>query len=604
MCCLLSFVNSPLSSLSVCETLKMTTCYSTSVADAIKSNYNLSSVRKEKYRFIDISQFLQSNQFRLLEFDETIDAQGQPIFGSIPSAAQPYAALSYPWRDLKVLESAPAPIGFQTTGLNPKEEPITSIEVLTAVCTAAQNAGCNYLWMDKLCFRQDYDQEGIDDRAWHMKRMYSVYANCKVCLVAAGGMLRLPRLIDATSWINRAWTLQEALAPPEVQCLFVWNSGDKVIDGGNMQGPAESVLTGVGIASLGFLLHANLHSTAPTRIKVKDEKGVETDRLDLPQDPDSTVYLFGYGNEDNHPIRALLGALERPNPVSAATLSDTLPEPAAEEIDPDPSSDLSARRLGIWRCISLRSARYAEDFVFATMGIFGVTVSPLLDAKTNSVRKEGYPEDEIQQLLDNYLRKLSEIGSRADWFAVAPELGPARETSALPLVPDINYMKDKDGRLATPVKKLLSYWDQFNWYLGGAVKFVVDAPNGIEIKGRARRVELETGKVVELGSEGEQSARKSGRLVRRHDGAVFAVSEDGDGRGEKGLYAIVIGRKSRYRGGAFPPIQGDGDVLLLMIVEYISFTMQRYRNIGYAWVDDGLANDWEEKTLGVGLRGG
>ena len=176
----------------------MTACYSISVPDAVISNCNLSSVEKEKYRFLDISQFLQSNQFHLLAFDETTDASGQPVFGSIPRAAQPYAALSYPWRDLKTLTSSPPP-GFQTTGLNPKEEPLTSIDVLTAVCTAAHNAGCKYLWMDKLCFRQDYDQEGIDDRAWQMKRMYNVYANCKVCLAAAGGMVRLPRLIDATS---------------------------------------------------------------------------------------------------------------------------------------------------------------------------------------------------------------------------------------------------------------------------------------------------------------------------------------------------------------------------------------------------------------------
>ncbi|KAJ7310136.1 hypothetical protein DFH08DRAFT_666925, partial [Mycena albidolilacea] len=77
--------------------------------------------------------------------------------------------------------------------------------------------GCTHLWLDRLCVMQAHKR----DKTWQIQRMYQIYKRCGVCLVLPGGLVRLARLDDSTSWIDRAWTLQEALTPHNMKCIKI-----------------------------------------------------------------------------------------------------------------------------------------------------------------------------------------------------------------------------------------------------------------------------------------------------------------------------------------------------------------------------------------------
>lgn len=53
-------------------------------------------------------------------------------------------------------------------------------------------------------------QTSGEDKAWQVRRMFSLYQHCKVSLVLPGGIQRLAAHDEGTNWIERAWTLQEA----------------------------------------------------------------------------------------------------------------------------------------------------------------------------------------------------------------------------------------------------------------------------------------------------------------------------------------------------------------------------------------------------------
>ncbi|PYH38602.1 uncharacterized protein BO87DRAFT_403433 [Aspergillus neoniger CBS 115656] len=56
--------------------------------------------------------------------------------------------------------------------------------------------------------------------------MFDIYRSCAVCLVLPGGLGRLIDPTERSTWAQRAWTLQEAIAPPVVLVVFQWKFPD------------------------------------------------------------------------------------------------------------------------------------------------------------------------------------------------------------------------------------------------------------------------------------------------------------------------------------------------------------------------------------------
>ena len=133
-----------------------------------------------------------------------------------------YATISYPWQGLD-LEGTVAPSLGQFTVKGAEAGGIINADVLMTSCRAAKLRTrpcdkCGLLWLDRICIKQ----EDKEDKNWQIKNMYDIYKKCALCLVLPGGIKRIAGFEERSTWAKRAWTLQEALVPKAVDCLFSW----------------------------------------------------------------------------------------------------------------------------------------------------------------------------------------------------------------------------------------------------------------------------------------------------------------------------------------------------------------------------------------------
>ena len=93
----------------------------------------------------------------------------------------------------------------------------TSWHGLIQAATAAKYLKCDYLWLDLLCL----NQRSKNDKKLQIKNMANIYRNSTAVLVMFGGCAAAQGLNKYSSWIDRAWTLQEATLG-ETYALIEW----------------------------------------------------------------------------------------------------------------------------------------------------------------------------------------------------------------------------------------------------------------------------------------------------------------------------------------------------------------------------------------------
>ena len=514
--------------------------YATS--DLTTHSYSLSSAPLCQFRFIDFQHLLNSDSIRILAFSE------------LPT--RPFATVSYVW---KGIEPKGKSSKFKIEGI--RDEYSLSIDVLKTTCIAASMSGCELLWLDKLSIRQDRDTEdGGKDNAWQVQNMHSIYKGCKLCLVNPGGLKQLASLEERTSWIERAWTLQEALAPPSVKCLFFWTKGNAVLQHNAPIIVREVVLGKAAMADMKSLLEGSLKSNLSV---ILDSQSRHPDNYDGSTYISLKILGIRDGS-DVHPIVALLGALDH-------TLED-------------------GRANAIWRCTILRSAKFAEDMIYSIMGLLGVTLEVIYP-------KPGQPSD-LSTPVIGLTRALMQKGFRADWLGIAPGLGAPYGMSAMPILPmstekGAARIKSIKGNDVEVKEALGTSVDTMWWWLKDAPKGVVDEDGNLTFKGRA----------ISIAETRDTVHPRDYSLQRDHPDTIVELASK---RAWKILselkespYAIVVGSKERYLSGIFSSIV-DLDTTLLMLVEESEVKPKRYRNLGYAWADQGLGKSWTERVFTVG----
>jgi len=204
--------------------------------------FSLSSAVPCQYRFVDTKHFMKDARLSVLAMPE------------LPSV--PYAAVSHVWRVLKSIP--PTEKAIEVKGI--EEYPKIPTGLLKTICIAASTQNCTLLWLDKLCVRQDNysSQDGKKDNEWQVEQMHNIYSKCSVCLVVPGGLGRLSSLDVKTIWLDRSWTLQEALAPPVVMIIFEWDKGNAILQHNASVILQEIVPGKVAVAHLKALLEASL----------------------------------------------------------------------------------------------------------------------------------------------------------------------------------------------------------------------------------------------------------------------------------------------------------------------------------------------------------
>ena len=163
------------------------------------------------FRFVDSNALLKNDRLQIWSFQ------------TLPS--DQYIAISYVWDGPSTSESNLNTIEVESiAGCG-----TINTEILKHVSRFAELKGTKWIWIDCLCIMQLHEK----DTDWQIWRMAEIYKNCLHCAILPGGMKRLLklRLREKSPWIERRWTLQEAILPKSANLLFEWELGTGKING-------------------------------------------------------------------------------------------------------------------------------------------------------------------------------------------------------------------------------------------------------------------------------------------------------------------------------------------------------------------------------------
>ncbi|KAJ6588908.1 hypothetical protein B0H19DRAFT_1248499 [Mycena capillaripes] len=359
-----------------------------------------------RIRMLDCVAFTTDEVLRIWEFPEP-PLEEFKNFTSWPHFK--YSAISYVWKGNPADPSTVAATnhsGYLTVEGAENADPI-SIEVLRAACLASLRndesgrwrmvSRAEYLWLDRLCMVQT----SRADKNFQISQMYRVYKCCTQCLILSGGIERLVPLDEETAWANRAWTLQECLAPHYPQVLFAWTMGTgKCI--GTSAFRLREVGHGTGCALARFIDVVRACIDQPIRFTACP---LDTPLMDW-SDPEAgtpvDVRVFGKGH-------ANLFALRQAR-LNFQNASETY----------QPSSTIRCYSM-IWRCALMRASSRPVDMVLSIMGLMGVSLDPA-----------AFGAHDRLQATRALAAEIVNKGGSADWLGMPAGIPPCPQMSTFP----------------------------------------------------------------------------------------------------------------------------------------------------------------------------
>ncbi|KAK2611923.1 hypothetical protein QQS21_002029 [Conoideocrella luteorostrata] len=236
--------------------------------------------------------------FRLLSVENLLSSEGTPAvdlieWGGIlswprdgasrhgvklPRHWPKYAAISHVWKPsddaARLANEANRPLRVRVD----KREPPHQISWLGLVqaAVAAQALGCQYLWLDLLCL----NQQSREDKKIQIRNMANIYQNATAVVVLPGGVVAAQNLDQPSSWIHRAWTLQEATLGWPGYVLVNWALPGSFSYFSKLSCPDGS--GSVGLAPLEALVrHGPTKSLGVSMLAAQDGTGIRQFESDL-----------------------------------------------------------------------------------------------------------------------------------------------------------------------------------------------------------------------------------------------------------------------------------------------------------------------------------
>ncbi|KAF8749518.1 Heterokaryon incompatibility protein (HET) [Rhizoctonia solani] len=361
--------------------------------------YDLGSrcVKPEIYRFIECSSVIQHKLLKIREYCE------------LPKYS--YAVVSHVW------DGATTNPGDNTfavrggAGVTAGKTPI-NVRVLEEACLASLKMNLNLLWIDRLCIIQSEQA----DKKWHLKAMHSIYQCSALCIVIPDGLAQLACLNQETPWINRGWTLQEAVAPNQVQVLFAWQGGESWAKP-HIEAEVPHYITHVtkgysAMAPLALVLDCCISGTM-----------VLIDDITQPMvRTTNDICIFGSSHKradathkDASPGVAML----------AAVISTTL------------RKDEDQIYHCLWKCMLTRATRYPADMIFSIMGLFGVTLNP----------DDFSLDDYVKPAIALAKELLNEQHKPATWLGASFLAPPCPSLSTFPVFPTSPHGRTQEAMI-------------------------------------------------------------------------------------------------------------------------------------------------------------
>ncbi|RYP43054.1 hypothetical protein DL768_010112 [Monosporascus sp. mg162] len=438
-------------------------------ADLGKAPLILDYVPPHRFRFLDCKAYVDKKALRVLDFT------------TLPVGR--YTAVSYVWKGLDKDDASDA-------------DPI-SAAVLRTACLASLSLECDMIWLDRL----GIVQTNSSDKSWQIKNMYRIYASCKACLVLPGGLVRLADLAEATSWIQRAWTLQEAIAPPQVNCVFHWPWGKGVRLQAHFSLRITDIETGTsGMADLKNILQASL---VPVRKETAEEK---SRRLGT-----QPINMFTNAKGVQASAEALLGALNQRNKA--------------------------VRANAIWRSALLRTSSRPVDMIFSIMGLLGVMLEP-----------SSFKKDDRHHATIELARALLAKGEAARWLGISLQLEPNPHLSTMPVMPETSVSGGAYIRTAKGLKEAASIVGDSWWWLKGAPRGSMDEDGYFRFRGRAVPVMKMTPEnsqimLIQNGIYAGAVPQRKAKVIKSNSKQKWALRPDLEASPGHDIYwAIVIAR--------------------------------------------------------------
>lgn len=493
---------------------------------------SFSSVARKKYRFIDSRSLASGESLRVLEFDYL------PLHR--------YVALSYVWRGSHTEGSEQSNLGTMTIEGAVGADPI-SIEVLITICTCLEKLGCELLWLDGVCIIQN-DEE---DKGWQIQNMFNIYKHCKQCLVLPGGLSRLVELTEPTPWIHRAWTLQEAVVPESAKCLFSWTRGDATLQSHFPCFLQEIEVGKSAMTDLRWLLMISLRGEV--RVLCPPTAPWDDENTEM-----TTVRLL-IDTHEHSQAETLLGAIDYRGREGMGN--------------------------AIWRSALTRVAMRPVDTVFSIMGLFGVSLNPLLFSPTD---RKGATIALMQAMLRN--------GERAEWLGAAQHMQINADIPTLPIFPTVDergsavVITDK-GKV--PISKLIgSAW----WRIEGAPSGEMDDQGALTVHVQTLAIRQVRQSEADLEIRPKGYSEWDGTPLGTHVWYTASSLQEPP-------FIIRLGRRKRYTNAAYP-VMHDPRPYLVMIVESAGSGL--VSNLGYADIGEqilGLPGWAERKIVIAGTSG-
>ncbi|QRV93539.1 heterokaryon incompatibility protein [Ceratobasidium sp. AG-Ba] len=511
----------------------------------------------------DLAPVASLKRYRFIECDTLLETQTLQVreYSRIP---QVYVTVSHVWDGVDAL---PDDKTFHVQGANPKESsgriPI-SIWVIQEACRASRKLGSNLLWIDRLCVIQANES----DKSWQFKKMYDLYKGSATCLVIPNGLAQLTSLNQESPWMNRGWTLQEAVAPKDTQVMFLWEGDECYVKAyPRVQRPNYITLITEGRSAMAPLGHV-LHCCISGNFIITDRTGAPNIRQL------GDIQIFGAGSTGpGNPSPSIT--------MLAAAISESLEE------------DEDRVYHCLWKCMLMRVTRDRCDMIFSIMGSFGVTLNA-----------EDYPDkgDVIRPAIA-LAQELLRRGKSATWLGALCFGPPCPQLSTFPAFPRFTekgtkqaLVRDRHGFVKASSLMLSEYIDNATKPPGGEM----DADGYFTFLRRSTPVALAPVRTKE-----EWKNVDAGRYLWGLGDEVWESSthESNGTINPRKRFGVLLGYFHRYTLSSQPEdtSSSGGDTLRALIVE--EHAPGKFHVVSYAMLTPGAMNwlqTWEKRYFSVG----
>ncbi|KZT03683.1 uncharacterized protein LAESUDRAFT_814544 [Laetiporus sulphureus 93-53] len=512
-----------------------------------------------KFRLVDCESLSEDTPY----WDYKLSIHEFPAFPPVEDV--PYIAISYVWRGNPVSPDDPDSRypGFNVKGAQDDSD-LVGIGLLTFIARCSWKMGYRYLWLDRLCIIQD----NREDKRTQIQNMYAIYRHCGACLVLPGGIQRTVPLHEETSWITRAWTLQEAVAPKETYVLY--DSFQSAAREGHKYSGARVQST------IKDINRMDDHAIVPLEDLLVDSIQIGRSSTYRPAIIRDAAGGFEASEDARVQMVALLGAMRLKG---------------------------AAKEQAIWRSALMRTSSRPVDMVFSIMGLFDVTLDT-----------HAYGKNDRLAAWRALAQEILKSGRPPSWLGTSFFLPFGQEPSTFPREPEALEVRDVvqigyhlGGKRWKEVAVMMNNFSDSRWWLedmpcpasmdgSGNFTFSSHAVPALFITAGRDFVREFDNMHLDLTDDG---ACVDAVYIVATDGSVWKVQSTADDvRAGFRTFIVYIGRQLPWSDAEWA---GDCTIRVLVIEEHAS---GRYRMRAWCWLGDvfldWIKHRWAMHTFTIG----